>query len=69
LFLKKTPLNAILQYKYKKNVIIKEYKIRFKDVDITKPSICNGLDKININRLEEIITPVIKSKVEIKFEK
>lgn len=52
------------------DTIILEYKKRFKDVDITKPSICNGLDKININRIEEIVTPIAeKSKIDIRFEK
>jgi hypothetical protein len=32
--------------------IIAKYKLKFNNTEVTKPSICNGLDKILINRLD-----------------
>lgn len=37
--------------------IINKYKLIFKDYEISKPSICNGLDRIIINRISNLDTP------------
>lgn len=46
--------------------LIIKYKSQFKDSDISKPSICNGLDRILINKIISLETP--KENIIIKIK-
>jgi len=46
--------------------LILKYKSLYKETDISKPSICNGLDKILINRIQTLDTP--KENIIIKIK-
>jgi len=46
--------------------LIFKYKSLYKDIDISKPSICNGLDRILINRIQTLETP--KENIIIKIK-
>jgi hypothetical protein len=43
-----------------------KYKSLYKDTDISKPNICNGLDRILINRIQTLETP--KENIIIKIK-
>ena len=45
--------------------LILKYKSLFKEIDISKPSICNGLDRIIINKIQTLETP--KENITIKI--
>lgn len=46
--------------------IIFKYKLLYKNIEISKPSICNGLDKIIINKMQTLETP--KENIVIKIK-
>jgi len=46
--------------------LILKYKSLYKNTDISKPNICNGLDKIIINRIQTLETP--KDNIIIKIK-
>ena len=46
--------------------IILKYKSLYKNTDVSKPNICNGLDKIIINRIQTLETP--KDNIIIKIK-
>jgi len=49
------------------DIIVERYKVKFGSTEITKPSVCNGLDKILVNRKENAFeTDTNKVKIEIK---
>lgn len=37
--------------------IITQFKRNFKDYDVAKPNICNGLDRVSIYRTDELVLP------------